>query len=592
MSNLNYTSKPGRRITRRHALGAGVALGLGVTSLAIAGCGTDDHGEPADSTGSGLAKASDMTKQAVRGGVSHDYRTTDIQTFDLATTSNYTAIMYGVNYYSRLFKRKCVPLGPAITPEFDGDLVASWEVQDGGLRWVLKLRPGVKMQNVPPLNGRALDVEDVTMSWERFSKLSPRRLRFDFVESVTAPDANTIVVKNNFPMGPFGLLFADNSGFYVMPKEVAQGKVDFRPVGYGSGPWIVDDYQRSAILTLRRNPDYFIPGVPYRDKIEQPIVKEYAQLMAQFRAGNIESLTPNTADIIDLKRDMPDTLMWEGEFGTSMNIILFSAKDREFNAARDVRIRRALSMGRDRDTFLDVFNNVEKMRSAGYAVETRWDNLVSAGFPFYLDPKSKEMGWPDKAPAKWYKHDPSEAKKLLAAAGVPEGFKTDLVYSTIFQTFYGGQFNNWVEATAQMWGEIGLKFDLKPQEFTVFEPTSVGKGEFKGVVCTPYGEYYDEDAFFKANYTPGTDRNPAMWDDPEVHRLIDKQRREFNLEERRKILYDLQKYLSDNMMNIPWAGQTTSNFTFVRPWVMNYRVHRQAPDSSLFIWLDEAKRKK
>ena len=577
------------RLSRRRALAGAAAAGAGVAGLALVGCGGGGNGGGGESQTSsgGLGKAVDTTKKAVAGGISHDYRTSDVATFDLATTSNYTAMMYGTYYYSRLFKRKSVPLGPNITPDVSGDLVQSWEILDGGLKWILHLRPGVKMQNVPPLNGRLLDTEDVTLSWERFMKLSPRRLRFDFVESVTAPDSSTIVIKNNFPMGPFALLFGDISGFYVMPKEVAQGKVDYRPIGYGSGPWIVDKYDRSAIIVYKRNPDYFMPGLPFREKIEQPIVKEYAQLMAQFRAGNIDSFTPNTADTLDLKKDMPDATMWQGEFGTSMNIILFSAKDKEFNAARDVRIRRAISMGLDRDTFLDVFNNVEKMRSAGYSIDVRWDNLVSAGFPFYLDPQSKEMG----AAAKWYKHDPAEAKKLLSAAGVPEGFKTDLVYSTIFATFYGGQFNNWIEVTAQMLAEIGLKFDFKPQDFTLFEPTSVGKGEFKGIICTPYGEYYDEDAFLKANYTPGTDRNPAQWDDPQLNALIDKQRREFDNDVRRKLLGDVQKYLSDNMMGVPWAGQTTSNFSFVRPWVQNVRVYRQMPDSTMNIWLDETKRK-
>jgi hypothetical protein len=44
------------------------------------------------------------------------------------------------------------------------------------------------------------------------------------------------------------------------------------------------------------------------------------------------------------------------------------------------------------------------------------------------------------------------------------------------------------------------------------------------------------------------------------------------------------------MYNIPWGGQATSGFTFTQPWVKNYRVYRQVPNLTNYMWLDQTKK--
>lgn len=576
------------RISRRRAVAGAGALGLGAAGLALAGCGGAGGGDAASK--SNLGKVEDSTAKAVAGGTEQDYITTEIQTFDLARTSNFTAFnSVGYRVYNQFLKFNSGAKGEAITTKLDGDLAESWEVLDGGTRWVMKLRPDVKMQPVAPLNGRPLDVEDVTLSWERFMSGSPRRIRFDMVESLTAPDSRTVVIKNKFGYAPFGSLLADYSAFWIMPKELAKGEVDYRPGGAGSGPYMLDEYRRGAFVRWKKNPNYFLKPHPYIETIEMPIITEYAQRLAQFKAGNIDVFSPNPNDILATRGDVPQATMWQGEFSLSQNYVLFPRNDPVFAGFKgDPRIRRALSMAFDRDTFIDIFRNVENIRQAGFAVDVNWDNLMSPGWPSYLDPQDKkEMGYPEKAPGLWYKYDPAEARKLLSAAGFPNGIDSEIHYSTIWT----GDFRNRMEATRDMWQQVGFRFKLVGHEFqSDYLPNVIEKGNFSGVRVGPFTEYVDEDTYLRSAYLPGTDRNPAGYDDPKLTDMIEKQRREFDWEKRKRILWDIQVYLSDNMWNIPWGGQATSGFTFTQPWMMNYRLYRQSPNSFLYRWIDPTKK--
>src|SRR5207247_5581567 len=87
-------------------------------------------------------------------------------------------------FYSRLIMSKKGPGIPGLAYQFEGDLAESWKVSDDGLSWTFNLRPDVKWQNKPPMNGRLLTAQDVAWSFERFIKVHPEKTRFDAVAAV------------------------------------------------------------------------------------------------------------------------------------------------------------------------------------------------------------------------------------------------------------------------------------------------------------------------------------------------------------------------------------------------------------------------
>src|ERR1043166_969416 len=148
-----------------------------------------------------------------------------------------------------------------------GDLAESWEWSPDGLQITMKLRPGVKWHNKPPVNGRLFDAEAVLFTWDRFTRRSSNRAAIANainpdapVVSLTAPDARTVVIKLKEPVVYALGLFADDrsGGMANIPKET-DSKFDPRGDIIGSGPFVLSSYTPSVGFVLKRNPDYFDP---------------------------------------------------------------------------------------------------------------------------------------------------------------------------------------------------------------------------------------------------------------------------------------------------------------------------------------------
>ena len=114
-----------------------------------------------------------------------------------------------------------------------------------------------------------------------------------------------------------------------------------------------------------------------------------------------------------------------------------------------------------------------------------------------------------------------------------------------------------------------------------------------GIDVSPSGEYNEVDTLLAAQWQtiPGTanDRNPPGYDDAQLNALIEKQRRTLDETERTSTLYDIQRFLSDRLWGIPWAGQATSSFSFYRPGIQNVQVFRGSPDNITRAWIDQTK---
>jgi peptide/nickel transport system substrate-binding protein len=183
----------------------------------------------------------------------------------------------------------------------------------------MKIRPNLKLDPRSPTNGRALDAEDVVWSWNRFIKLSsfgadvaydPVKSPSAAIESVSAPDSRTVVMKLKQPDPELLKLLAFERIFWVMPKE-AEGGFDPKGDIRGSGPYTMAENRPSAYRTWAKNPDYYVKGRPFVDKVEHPIVTEYATRLSQFRAGGIWNSVVVQEDVISTK-GRAETLLLQG----------------------------------------------------------------------------------------------------------------------------------------------------------------------------------------------------------------------------------------------------------------------------------------
>jgi peptide/nickel transport system substrate-binding protein len=312
-------------------------------------------------------------------------------------------------FYSRLIMPKKGPGIPGLAYIFEGDLAESWKASDDGLSYTFKLRPDVKFHNRPPVNGRPLTAQDVLWSYERFTKISPEKSRFDYVASVTAPDDRTVVFKLKNVYAPFENAIGAPY-FWIMPHEVVDEDGDASKRVVGTGPFMFDKYESGVGFYGRKNPTFHRKGEPHIDEFQAFIIPDQATRMASLRAKELDAAEVEQQDLDALKLSNPDIQIVEVEFNNNVSIY-WKVDKPPFD---DIRVRQAFSMAINRDDMITTTFNGR----GGWNTSIPWA-LTS----WWLDPRGPDFG-PN---AKFFKYDPAESRKLLAAAGFPDGMKVELV---------------------------------------------------------------------------------------------------------------------------------------------------------------------
>ena len=595
-----------RRVSRRRALVGAATGGLGVAGLAIAGCG-DDGEQKATTPGeqkqeeikSILWPRTDTTAQATKGGIFASYTTADVTNLDPLASPSYTANVVGAWLYPRLLRYKPGYRVPA-TGEVEGYFAESWQ-QPEPTRVILKLRTNGKWDERAPTNGRPIDAEDVVFSWKKFA--AKGAVRKDIVklpdnpqapvESCAAIDANTVEFKLAFPYAPMLSALAYNRYVQIMPRE-SEGGFDPRNETRGGGPWVLSNYQRNVKFEYRQNPNYWDKANVFLDGFDFPIVAEYAAGLAQFRAKRVWSFAVRQEDIVATRKDLPELAIDQGAFARTNWCIHFGMQpDSPF---RDERVRQAASLLIDRDAWIDTFYNVSEFKREGYPTQVRYHSHISSGEEgLWVDPRSAEMG----AGAKFFTFDPFEARKLLAAAGYPNGIDTEIRW--VGTPLFGTLFPKQAELFKGMLEEGGL-FRLKqlnPDYQTEYAPKiHFGKGDFKGIAVDPTSLYPDVDQFIFALYHSQGSYQQVAWQgtggDTQSERMIEQQRQELDPKKRAAIIKDWQKYMAVKMQMIPWPGQSPG-YSLFWPWIGNAGVFRQWDGESgrdtteTKIWFDKSK---
>ena len=583
-----------RARTSRRRLMAGAALvGLGTALYGSISC-SGGKSSGASSSSSLLSQPVDTSKDAKRGGTYRDVITADADSVHPAINSPAGRVVVW-RCYSRLQTFAPRYMGKAPDQDMLPDIAESWEVADSGTLVTFKMRPNVKWDPRPPTNSRIMDIQDIKYSWDQFTTLNQFRSNLLNSLSPASPIVSaqftdtTLSFKLAFPMSDIFQAIA--SRFFIIPRE-ASGGFDPRSEARGSSPWMLTKWSPSSSFSFERNPNYY--GQPaFIDKWEVPIVSEYSQRLAQFRNGSIFTLDLRQEDILPAKRDIPDLLMYQGQYTTNVPSIRFGLSS-PISPFWDQRVRQAFSMLIDRDLHARTFTGADLFESAGLPVNIKWYTFGGANLDF--DPRDKEFG-PN---GKYYQHDPAEAKKLLAAAGYAQGFTTNVLYPSTDTANFSKY-----DAVVGMLAEAGIKGNVQVLDAnTEFnQKVIVEHGNFDGIAfrsggATPLVDsmvrrYHHNGAQFPGFDPDGKDR---LRGDPKVDDVTTRMRSEFDPQKRLEIVKDLIRYLSGTMYEVPYGGEHTG-FRLVWPTVRNYNVYQTselaqfAPvETDPYLWLDPSQR--
>jgi peptide/nickel transport system substrate-binding protein len=411
------------------------------------------------------------------------------------------------------------------------DLAERWEYLDPKTL-VFHLRRGVKFHNKPPVNGREMKAHDVKYSLERFAAKSGFRSRFDEVERIEAVDDYTVKIITKHPFAPMLTNLATPAYNVILPKEAEEQYGDFnKPEAViGTGPFILESYERGVKLSFRKNPDFYVKGLPYLDGVEWQMTPDAAARLSLLRAGKVDFLHVHGflqgEEAIPLQRTNPELKVIK--FRPLGQGLLYMRTDQPpFN---DVRVRRALSLAINRPAWLDAL----------FFGEGCIDN---GPVPCALEDWRLDAKGLDPAKAKYLTgFDREEAKRLLAEAGHSKGFTTPMYH-------YPGYLAPWpssYELAVDELSKIGITIELKPQEYGEYISTTF-LGKFDKLAMGPITPFLEVDDWLYGVFYPGQPNNRSHVDDSVLNEMLVAQRREIDPQKRQRIVHDIQRYLVDKV---------------------------------------------
>jgi len=441
--------------------------------------------------------------------------------------------------YNRLveFKRGTTKVVPA--------LAKSWSVSSDGLTYTFRLRKGVKFQTTKNFTpSRDFNADDVLFSFERqldkkhpYYKVSGGAYEYfnsmdmpNLIKSIEKVNDYRVRFHLNHPEAPFianlGMDFASILSAEYADKMMKAGtpeKVDLNPVG--TGPFQLVAYQKDAVIRYKAYPDYW-EGKAKIDKLIFAITPDASVRYQKLKANECQVMPyPNPADIAQMQKD-PAIKVLQQE-GLNVGYLAFNTQKKPFT---DKRVRQALNMAINKKAIIDaVFQGAGKIAK---------------------NPIPPTM-WSYNNSVKDYRYSPKKAKKLLAEAGYPNGFSTD-IWAMPVQRPYNPNARRMAELIQADFAKVGVKAKIVSYEWGEYLKRSK-KGEHQTVLLGWTGDNGDPDNFMFVLLgceAAKDSANRARWCNPTFNDLLVRAKQTSNMAQRTQYYKAAQLVFKDEA---PWV---------------------------------------
>ena len=421
-------------------------------------------------------------------------------------------------------------LDPHNFPKVIGDVAKSWKASGDHLTYTFTLHEGIKFHDRSELTAA-----DVKASWDKVvfpsaGVISPRRGNYQMIKSIEAPDRSTVVFRLHHPSPPFLTHIAHPANFIYPKKYLDTDPHYFKTRAVGSGPFKLKNYVRGSYVEMERNPDYWKKGLPYLDGLTYFIITDTSARTTALRSSRVDTelrfLPP--VDVHAIKQQLGDKIVAAkiqsiGNFGVTVN-----AGKKPFD---DERVRKALTLAIDRYDAVKTLSSITNLELVG--------DLMHPDSQWSLSQAELE-----KLPGFGRDHAANlrEAKRLLAEAGFPNGFKTVLTNRNIKMPYI-----DLAVYTISSWKKIGVEAEHKVEETATWSQSRLNR-DFE-LMVDPYGSTTvgDPDEMLD-KFVTGQPENWGRMSDPVVDDLFALQSKEMN--EAKRI--QLVKQMSRRVLEKAW----------------------------------------
>ncbi|MBX6376509.1 MAG: ABC transporter substrate-binding protein [Acetobacteraceae bacterium] len=421
-------------------------------------------------------------------------------------------------------------------------LLESWRLVSNDT-WEFRLRPGVRFHN-----GAEFTADDIAFTIARLPTVVNSPGSFTTytrqIRAVEVVDPLTVRIRTN---GPQPTLLVDLARLAVLNRRTHENATtdDFNAgrAVIGTGPYRLVEHRPSDRILMARNDEYW-GEKPRWERVDYRMVTNDPARTAALLAGDLDVIEQvPTSDVARLRRDPRVTL---SEVESLRNAFLVTDQSRDGptpfvtdnegkplprNPLRDARVRQALSLAIDRQAI------VERVME-GNATATM--QFVGPGVFGHV---------PDLQPPR---ADPAAARRLLAEAGYPNGFRITLHGSN---DRYPNDART-LQAIGQMWTRIGVRTQVEAipfstlisrssrQEFSVwFASWGASTGETGGAMRSVLATYDRERGMGAVNR--------GRYSNPEFDSRLIAATQEMDDEKRERMLQDAMRFVMADTPIIP-----------------------------------------
>ncbi|KAA8995170.1 ABC transporter substrate-binding protein [Affinibrenneria salicis] len=416
------------------------------------------------------------------------------------------------------------------TGEYKPQLAASWQ-WESPLVLTLHLRKGVKFHN-----GDDFSADDVVYTFTKIAgdntaSVMPQSV--NWIKKTEKIDDYTIKLHLEKPF-PAALEYLSGPTPILPAKYFEQVKLaGFSKAPIGTGPYKITKVTPAQGISMEKNPDYFKDspgGQPKIGKLQFVVIRDPETRLAQLMTGQVDWIWRVPADQMSSLAMMPNITVKSGE---TMRIGFLALNTHAGGPGgepfKDLRVRQAVNYAINRKAMVDnlVGGGSQPVYSACFSAQTACD-------------ASKVIK---------YEYDPEKAKQLLAQAGYPDGFDTDI---------WAYRERDYAEAIIGDLRKVGIRARLHYVQYTVLSADLIS-GKAPMAVRT-WGSYSINDASaFVTPYFGG--KGDDIWKDAEVTGLLSKADETLDPQQRSARYADLLGRISAQAYLAPLFSYST-NYAF------------------------------
>ncbi len=477
-------------------------------------------------------------------------------------------------FYSLLIREN--PDNPADSSDFVCDLCVGDvpAATNDGKTYTFKIRTGVKFHDGTPLTAADVKATFDKIVFPPEGIASNRRAYFKMVDSIEAPDAETLVFNLKFPSGTFVPAVAMPYNFVYSKKDLDEHGYNWHKTNInGSGAFRLVEHVSGSHVSGEKNPDYYVEGRPYLDGFKAISAPKMSVRLQAIRGGQADiefrGFPPKARD--DLVKALGDDITVQE---SDWNCVLLVTPNHKAKPFDDPRVRRALSLALDRWGGSKYLSQIAIVKTVG--------GVVFPNHPL-ATPKEELMKLAGYGPD--LEANRAEARRLLKEAG-HENLKFTLHNRGVDQPYK--VVGTWL---IDQWKRIGLDVEQWVQPTTPFYATLREQKNFDvsmdfncQAMVNPIADI--------SKFLPSAGNNFAEFEDAELETIYNELLRTADVEKQKTLIRKYEKrVLSDlsSQMITMWWYKINPHRSYVKGWkIAPSHYLNQGLEN---VWIDQAEKK-